>query len=184
MSDSFATPWTVAHQASISMRISRQEYCSGLQVPPPEDLPRSRIKPVSPALAGRFFTTEPLGKLWYLFSYLQVNLLRFPTELTWDKTSHMRTCIMKRLDQINRDAHPRCFSWCDSSSLCILPTHIWSTVKLLRQALGLAPEDLKVQWHCRSDLSSTKFKLGKLSPYRRLPGVSDQNQPVSIQVGS
>ena len=89
LSDSFATPWTVAHRASMSMRISRQEYCGGLQVPPPEDLPRSRIKPVSPALAGRFFTTEPLGKLWYLFSYLQVNLLSFPTELTRDKTSHI-----------------------------------------------------------------------------------------------
>ena len=28
------------------------------------DLPRSGIEPVSPALAGRFFATEPPGKLW------------------------------------------------------------------------------------------------------------------------
>ena len=34
-----ATPWTVAHQASLSMGISLQEYWSGLPVPPPGDLP-------------------------------------------------------------------------------------------------------------------------------------------------
>ena len=57
-------PVTVAHQAPLSMGISRQEYWSGLPFPPPEDLPDPGIKPVSPAspaLAGRFFTTEPLG---------------------------------------------------------------------------------------------------------------------------
>ena len=41
----------------------RQEYWSGLPFPPPGDLSNPEIKPVSPALAGRFFTTEPLGKL-------------------------------------------------------------------------------------------------------------------------
>ena len=38
MSDSFVTPWTVAHQAPLSMEFSRQEYWSGLPFPPPEDL--------------------------------------------------------------------------------------------------------------------------------------------------
>ena len=42
--------------------ISRQEYWSGLPFPPPGDLPDSGIEPTSPALAGRFFTTEPHGK--------------------------------------------------------------------------------------------------------------------------
>ena len=45
----------------LSMEFSRQEYWSGLPFPTPEDLPDLGIKPVSPALAGRFFTTEPLG---------------------------------------------------------------------------------------------------------------------------
>ena len=61
----FATPWTVAHQAPLSLGFSRQEYWSGLPFPPPGDLPDpviELISPVSPALAGRFFTTEPLGK--------------------------------------------------------------------------------------------------------------------------
>ena len=48
-------------QASLSMGFSRQEYWSGLPFPPPGDLPDPGIKPVSPALAGGFLTTEPLG---------------------------------------------------------------------------------------------------------------------------
>ena len=58
----FATSWTVAHQASLSMGFSRQEYCSWLLFPPPEDLPDPGIEtmsPGSPALASRFFATEP-----------------------------------------------------------------------------------------------------------------------------
>ena len=43
-----ATLWTVAHQALLSMEFSRQEYCSGLPVPPPGDLPDLEIKPISP----------------------------------------------------------------------------------------------------------------------------------------
>ena len=50
------TPWTVACQASLSMGFPRQEYWSGLPVPAPGDLPNRGIAPMSPALAGRFFT--------------------------------------------------------------------------------------------------------------------------------
>ena len=58
----FATPWTVAHQAPLSIGFPRQEYWSGLPFPSPGDLPRSGMEPVSPALAGRFYTTKPPGK--------------------------------------------------------------------------------------------------------------------------
>ena len=57
----FETPWTVAHQAPLSMGFFRQEYWSGLLCPPPGDLPDPGIEPVSlmaPALAGGFFTTS------------------------------------------------------------------------------------------------------------------------------
>ena len=54
----FLTPWTVACQAPLSMEFSRQEYQSGLPFPPPGHLPDPGIEPVSPALAGRFFTTS------------------------------------------------------------------------------------------------------------------------------
>ena len=42
MSDSFVTPWTVAYQAPLSMRFSRQEYSSGLPFPPPGNLSQPR----------------------------------------------------------------------------------------------------------------------------------------------
>ena len=61
MSKSFATPWTVAHQAPLSVGFPRQEYWSGLPFPSPGDLSNPRIKPESPALAGGFFITEPPG---------------------------------------------------------------------------------------------------------------------------
>ena len=60
----FVTPCTVAHQAPLSMELSRQEYWSGLPFPPAGDLPDPEIEPSSPvslAVAGRFFTAEPLG---------------------------------------------------------------------------------------------------------------------------
>ena len=53
-------PWTVIHQAPLSMGFPRQEYWSGLLFPSPGDLPDLEIKPVSPALASRFL---PLN-LW------------------------------------------------------------------------------------------------------------------------
>ena len=59
----FATPWTGARQAPLSLGFCRQEYCSGFSFPPPGDPPNPGIKPVSPALAGRFFTAEPSKKL-------------------------------------------------------------------------------------------------------------------------
>ena len=44
------------------MKFSRKEYWSGLPFPSPGDLPDPEIEPVSPALAGGFFTSEPTGK--------------------------------------------------------------------------------------------------------------------------
>ena len=49
--------------ARLSMEFFRQEYWSGLLFPSPGNLPDPGIKPVSPTLAGGFFTTEPPGKL-------------------------------------------------------------------------------------------------------------------------
>ena len=57
----FATPWTVALQAPLSIGFSRQEYWSGLPCLPPGDLPDPGIEPMSlmsPALACRFFTNS------------------------------------------------------------------------------------------------------------------------------
>ena len=59
----FSDPRTVAHQAHLSMELSRQEHWSGLPFPSPGDLSHPGIKPASlasPALAGRFFTSQDL----------------------------------------------------------------------------------------------------------------------------
>ena len=54
----FVTPWTIAHQAPLSMGLSRQENWSGLPFPPPGDLPDPGIKPSSHVFCiGAFFTT-------------------------------------------------------------------------------------------------------------------------------
>ena len=55
-------PWTVACQAPLSLEFSRQENWSELPFPSPRDLPCLGVEPTSPALAGRFFTTEPPEK--------------------------------------------------------------------------------------------------------------------------
>ena len=68
-----AIPWTVAHQAPLSLGFSRPEYWNGLPFPPKRDNPNSGIEPTSPsslALTGRFFfffffTTEPPEKPLY-----------------------------------------------------------------------------------------------------------------------
>ena len=62
MSASFATQQTVTRQNPLYMGFPRQGYWSGLPFPSPENLPDQGIKPVSPALAGKFFTTESLQK--------------------------------------------------------------------------------------------------------------------------
>ena len=58
----FATLWTVAHQAPLSMGFSRQEYWSGLPFPSPGDLPDPGTKPRSPALRADALTSEPPRK--------------------------------------------------------------------------------------------------------------------------
>ena len=65
----FATPWTVACQAPLSMGFFRQEYWSGLPFPPPGDLSEPGVKPaslMSPTLAGGFFTTSATWEALFL----------------------------------------------------------------------------------------------------------------------
>ena len=65
----FGTLWTIARQAPLFMGFTRQEYWSGFPCPPPVDLPNLGIEPaslMSPALAGRFFTTSTFWETPYL----------------------------------------------------------------------------------------------------------------------
>ena len=59
MSDSSPTPWTVAHQAPLSMGFPRQEYWSGLPFPSPGDLTHPGIEPGFPAQQADSLPSEP-----------------------------------------------------------------------------------------------------------------------------
>ena len=59
----FATAWTVAYQASLSLGFSKQEYWSGLQFPSPGDLPEPGVEPGSPTLRADALPSEPRGEL-------------------------------------------------------------------------------------------------------------------------
>ena len=67
----FATPWTVAYQAPLSLGFSGHDYWSGLPFPSPGELPNTGIKPASPALAGGLFTTST----WEALCPLDVNII-------------------------------------------------------------------------------------------------------------
>ena len=58
----FSTPWTVTHQAPLSMEFSRQEYWNRLPFGSPGDLPDSGMEPESPALKADSLPSEPPGK--------------------------------------------------------------------------------------------------------------------------
>ena len=74
----FATPWTIAHQAPLSMRgvqYSQQEFWNGLPFPSPGHLLDPGIELASPSLAGGFFTTEPPGKPSYTYQQLLIGYI-------------------------------------------------------------------------------------------------------------
>ena len=71
----FATPRTVAHQASLSMEFSRQEYWSGLPFPSPEDPPSPGIEPWSPADSLPFELWGSPPAVWFLPYILIINII-------------------------------------------------------------------------------------------------------------
>ena len=72
----FATPWTVAHQALLSMEFSRQEHWSGLTFLSPGDLPNpGGIEPTSPAFQ---VDSLPLNHVGTTYNYIVVYLVKYP----------------------------------------------------------------------------------------------------------
>ena len=78
MSKSLCNPWTVAHQAPLPLKFSRQEYWSGLPVPSSGDLPNQGIEPGSPALQANSLRFEPLASQSNQFD-CELGTLRFYT---------------------------------------------------------------------------------------------------------
>ena len=67
----FGTPWTIAHQAPLSMGFSRQEYWSGWPFPSPGDVPRQGTKPTSPCIGRQILYHWPTKKGQF-FGYKEV----------------------------------------------------------------------------------------------------------------
>ena len=73
----FATLWTVAHQAPLSMGFYKSEYWSGLPWPPPGDLPNPGIELVSlmsPAMSDEPFTTSTTWEVIILYIYTHTHI--------------------------------------------------------------------------------------------------------------
>ena len=67
------------------MGFPKKEYWSGLPFPAPGDLPKPGIEPTSPALADRFFTTEPPQKPVFLFPLFIKKIIKNFKHLTWQR---------------------------------------------------------------------------------------------------
>ena len=68
------TPWTIAHQAPLSMELSRQKHWSGLPFPSPGDFPDPGIEPWSPALQADSLPFEPPGKSGSIITLIEYDL--------------------------------------------------------------------------------------------------------------
>ena len=98
----FATAWTTACQAPLSMGFSRQENQSGLPFSPPGDLLYPGVEPgslESPVFAGRFFTTEPPGKfnlkIRHTCNYYAVSLIYQITHTIYSNSNFVKRQIVK-----------------------------------------------------------------------------------------
>ena len=122
----FVTPWTVAHQAPLSMKFSSQEYWSGLPFPTPGDLPDTGIELPSLAplvLAGRFLTTEPPGKP----TLTPLQWINFPCSLVRPNLS-----LLLFHAYLQSSLLPVAFFSSSSSSFPSLPDHTHQYTNMLR----------------------------------------------------
>ena len=105
VSDS-VTPWTVAHQACLCKGFPKQEYWSESPFPSPGDLPNPGIEPVSPALAGRFFT-RALDHNPHFILFSQNDLILQMTSKKWtvDWKTHEKKKIKFTLHVIEKNHH-------------------------------------------------------------------------------
>ena len=157
----FATLWTIACQASLSMGFCRQDYWSGLPCPPPGDLPDPGIEPTSltsPALARGFFTasttwqahwlgTRPYWKCWreqpentYICNILKDELLEMELLGLWTRAFKNFLNIVKLMYKVyySLDA---CFWMCNFLKNFI---EVWLIWILLRNFIEVW---LMAGWH-------------------------------------
>ena len=139
-------PWTVAHQAPLSLGFPRQEYWSGLPCPPPGDLPDPGMEPsshTSPALAGGFFTASTTWMppdILLAFIQVTVNISRIGV-ITVIKVNIL-LCLMFVAEWKGQGKHHQRFQRQESGEDCTLFTAIFTvcgrkTRRLWLRVLGL-----------------------------------------------
>ena len=153
----FATPWTIARQASLPSGFSGQEYWSELPCPPLGDLLNPGIESESlefPALASRFFTTAPPGKplfppeeipvgrlecdgVSYAWTTMGASVLSPPNpllrRLSWcchrEPAGERRVCSIPHAFQARGDVFPR---WQNQSSFSVIRRLLWREISEAR----------------------------------------------------
>ena len=119
----FVTPWTVAHQAPLSMEFSGQEYWSGF----PRNLHDPGIKPTScasPALAGAFFSIDT--------HYMKQSWLHHPSSWAgiaqhWEGTSPTRKSFpcRNRNSSVSDELLPRLLGTTQKLHFSFTPLKDW-----------------------------------------------------------
>ena len=123
----FGTPWTVAHQAPLSMGFSKQRYWSGLPFPSPGNLPNPRNEPGSPALPVDSLLSEPPGKPNWYRCFQNVSHLN---HVVFDlKGESLSLSVDLSLSFSQTHLHHTCIS---SFSLKIFKTQIYFLPKILK----------------------------------------------------
>ena len=194
----FASLWTVACQAPLSMEFPKKEYCCGLPCPPKRYLPNPGIKPVSltsPELAGGFFTTSttweaqrpPLGSTKQDFCYLrricwtrQVQsfqvLIGLLLSYLMPQSDKLLTAVLPIIDH-----NPLCGkSRCEKLGALLLFSFMWDdVVGVKRQGTGYVYHVAKDGWSrvramwglglCTSPAQSLGASFTRTGPQCHLP---------------
>ena len=101
-SDCFATLWTVAHQASLSMGVPRQEHWSGLLFISPKDIPNPGIRPTSPVLQVNSLLPSHWGSPYNEMLLSHKKKIKFTA--TW---MQLEIIILSEVSQKKKDKYPR-----------------------------------------------------------------------------
>ena len=119
---SFCNPWTVAHQAPLSLEFTRQGYWTGLPFPSPGGLPHPGIKPVSPALAGRFFITvlpgKPLQVYCSYYNYIKENMLVMKEQIG-SLSKETETTKRNQMKILKLNIWNKNGGWCNRNRSCV-----------------------------------------------------------------
>ena len=113
VSNPFATPWTVAHQAPLSIGFPRQEFWSGLPFPSPGDLPDPGIKPASPAWQAGSLPLSHLGRLHRNYYLIHEASLVAQAVKNVPAKQEMQVWSLGREDPLEKEmaTHSRILAW-------------------------------------------------------------------------